>query len=101
MGSMQVPWVKAVPEAQRLAAELARTNDRKLVVRGHSDRLGPPETNLSLSRRRAEAVARLLWAFGAPPERILIEAAGSSEPADTTETPTGWARNRRVQLLWR
>jgi peptidoglycan-associated lipoprotein len=88
-------------EVRRLAAELSASGDRKLVVRGHSDRLGTSEGNLSLSWRRAKSVARLLASFGAPADRILVEAAGSAEPADTTDTPTGWARNRRVQLLWR
>jgi outer membrane protein OmpA-like peptidoglycan-associated protein len=93
--------VVAVGELQRVAAELTTHPERRLVLRGHTDRLGSPAQNLALSRRRAEAILRLLMNFGAPADRISIEAAGDSEPVDTSDTPVGWARNRRVELLWR
>jgi outer membrane protein OmpA-like peptidoglycan-associated protein len=44
---------------------------------------------------------RLLAISGAPPDGVAVEAAGAPVPASTANTPAGWARNRRVQLLWR
>ncbi len=80
----------------------ARTNPkRRLLVRGHSDRLGTPEHNVTLSRDRAEAVADLLRRSGAAADQIEVEARGDSEPADKSDTPGGWAQNRRVEVFWK
>jgi outer membrane protein OmpA-like peptidoglycan-associated protein len=86
---------------QRLAEELRAPGGPTVVLRGHADRLGTASRNLALSRLRAESVRRLLGAFGAPANRIVVEAAGDAEPASAEDTPRGWARNRRVQLLIR
>lgn len=101
LGDERVGSILATNEIKRVAGELAADPARRIVLRGHTDRLGTPAQNLVLSRRRAEAIRRLLKAFGAPEDRISIEAAGDAEPADTSDTPRGWARNRRVQLFWR
>jgi outer membrane protein OmpA-like peptidoglycan-associated protein len=101
LGDERVGSILATNEIKRVAGELAADPARRLALRGHTDRLGTPAQNLALSRRRAEAIRRLLMAFGAPEDRISIEAAGDAEPADASDTPRGWARNRRVQLFWR
>jgi outer membrane protein OmpA-like peptidoglycan-associated protein len=99
-GEVQVPAGRGA-DVKRVADALREGADRRLVLRGHADRLGSTPANLRLSRQRAENVLRLLKAFGAPVDRVIIEAAGSTEPASPSDTPLGWARNRRVQLLWR
>jgi OOP family OmpA-OmpF porin len=88
-------------ELGRVALALRDAPDRRLLLRGHADRLGSPERNVVLSRRRADAVRRYLVALGAPGERIDVEPVGDAEPVDTSDTPEAWARNRRVQVLWR
>ncbi|UQA55073.1 OmpA family protein [Polyangium aurulentum] len=70
-------------------------------VRGHSDQLGSHEHNVELSRRRAAAVENYLLSKGVPSSRISTEAVGGVKPADSTNTPTAWARNRRVEIEWR
>ena len=92
--------VVATNEIKRVAGELAADPARRLVLRGHTDRLGTPAQNLALSRRRAEAIRRLLTLFGAPEDRISIEAAGDSEPADTSDPPRLGAQPARP-VLWR
>jgi outer membrane protein OmpA-like peptidoglycan-associated protein len=91
----------AEAEIARLSRELSARPSRRLLVRGHTDRLGARAYNLALSRRRAEAVVRLLVARGAPADRISIEAVGDAEPVDPAWTAAAWAKNRRVQILWR
>jgi outer membrane protein OmpA-like peptidoglycan-associated protein len=86
---------------KRLAEELKTHPGRRLLLRGHADRLGSPAHNLTLSRHRAEAVRYILITRGAPGDRISVEAVGDAEPADREATPAAWARNRRVQILWR
>jgi outer membrane protein OmpA-like peptidoglycan-associated protein len=100
LGESQVP-ASGAADARRLADALRAAGGRTLVLRGHADRLGSAARNLALSRLRAENVRRLLGVFGAPADRIVVEAAGDAEPASAEDTPRGWARNRRVQLLWR
>lgn len=85
----------------RLARELRVNPTRSVLLRGHADRLGSSSHNLALSRQRAESVRQLLVAHGAPSERVAIEAVGDAEPADPSDTPVAWAKNRRVQVLWR
>lgn len=99
-GEVQVPAGRA-DDVRRVADALREGTDKKLILRGHADRLGSSPANLRLSRQRAEAVLRLLKVLGAPMDHVFIEAAGSTEPASPNDTPLGWARNRRVQLLWR
>jgi outer membrane protein OmpA-like peptidoglycan-associated protein len=88
-------------ELVRVARELRGDPDRGLRVRGHADRLGAPALNLSLSRWRAEEVTRFLVSHGAPRARLTLEARGDLEPSDPSDTPTAWAKNRRVELFWR
>jgi outer membrane protein OmpA-like peptidoglycan-associated protein len=99
--SESVTSLPAILRLERVAVELRTHPGRRLLLRGHADRLGSPAHNLMLSRHRAEAVRRILVVRGAPADRITVEAAGDSEPADPDSTPTAWAKNRRVQILWR
>lgn len=88
-------------ELHRVALTLRADPSQRLLLRGHADRFGTPEGNVELSRRRAEAIERLLVGYGAPADRIDLEAIGDAEPADTADTPAAWAKNRRVQVLWK
>jgi OOP family OmpA-OmpF porin len=100
LGEVQVPGGRAA-DVKQVAGALSADKGRRLVLRGHTDPVGTPESNLKLSRQRAESVLRLLRAFGAPLEQVSVEAVGNADPASTSDTPLGWARDRRVQLLWR
>lgn len=91
----------ALAALRRVAEELKANPSLRLVVRGHSDRMGSPAHNLMLSHRRAMSVLFYLSARGAPIERISIEAVGGDEPLDPESTPVAWARNRRAEVLWR
>lgn len=73
----------------------------RIHLRGHSDQLGSREHNLELSRKRAAAVENFFHANGIPHSRITTEAVGGMKPADASNTPTAWSRNRRVEIEWR
>jgi outer membrane protein OmpA-like peptidoglycan-associated protein len=73
----------------------------KVHVRGHSDQLGSRDHNLELSRKRAAAIEGFLLANGIAHSRMTTEAVGGMKPADPSNTPTAWARNRRVEIEWR
>ncbi len=99
LGRVEVPASRAA-DLHRVAEELG-TRKRGLLVRGHSDRIGPSGSNMLLSFRRAEAVRRLLGVFGAPLDHVTVEATGDTEPLSASDTPKDWAKNRRAELLWR
>jgi len=80
---------------------LKANSSLRVHLRGHSDQLGSREHNLELSRKRAAAVENFLHANGIQHARITTEAVGGSKPADPSNTPTAWARNRRVEIEWR
>ncbi|HEX8192297.1 MAG TPA: OmpA family protein [Allosphingosinicella sp.] len=69
-----------------------------LVISGHADHVGSASANHLLSRRRAEAVARLLQQRGIAPATMRIEAHGETRPLVST-TDGGVDRyNRRVEI---
>jgi outer membrane protein OmpA-like peptidoglycan-associated protein len=84
-----------------------RAADRTVALEGHADAIGTEAYNLTLSRRRAETVARELVGQGVRRERVTVEAYGESRPLapnrnrDGTDNPTGRARNRRVEAIIR
>ena len=83
-----------------LAARLFRdANPVLMFTTGYADRSGDEFGNLLLSARRAEAVKRGLVARGIPADRLLIQALGESELADSSKPLS--AENRRVVITWR
>lgn len=68
-------------------------------VEGHTDSVGPPEYNDTLSKRRAAAVEGFLVSFGVPHARLETVGHGESAPVAPNETSTGRQRNRRVELI--
>ena len=72
--------------------------DRAL-VRGHTDNVGGNDYNLALSKRRADAVAKVLVDGGYPTEKIDAQGLGSSVPIAENATAEGRSKNRRVVII--
>ena len=88
---------------ERLVERLAdrHVGDDSIVavrVVGHTDALGPADYNLTLSERRAAAVAAVL-AGHHPDVPLFVEGAGESDPVASDATAEGRARNRRVEIV--
>src|SRR5262249_59045926 len=62
-------------------------------ISGHTDSRGSEESNLTLSKRRAEAVAHELIAANVSQARISTRGLGESMPPATHDTPPGRAPN--------
>jgi outer membrane protein OmpA-like peptidoglycan-associated protein len=74
---------------------LERNPDEIIMIEGHTDAVGSDEDNLTLSDRRAEAVALILSDhFGVPPENLVTQ--GYGEQFLKVETPGPEPLNRRV-----
>ncbi len=81
----------------RLAETLIRTNSH-IVVKGHTDNVGSAESNLVLSKNRAENVANYLRRRGVPASKLSTEYYGMTRPIATNDTEAGRAMNRRVEF---
>jgi OOP family OmpA-OmpF porin len=94
---------KLTPAADKqldVAARLFRdANPVLMFTTGYADNRGDEYANLLLSARRAETVKKALVARGIPADRLLLQALGTSDPANSSD-PTAPA-NRRVVVTWR
>ncbi|MEP3209332.1 MAG: OmpA family protein [Maribacter sp.] len=67
---------------------------------GHTDADGQEETNMTLSKKRAEEVMKaLISIYNVAPERLTAEGMGESQPVGDNSTPDGKAQNRRVEFV--
>lgn len=73
-----------------------------LKIVGHTDSDGSDEANMVLSKKRAEAVIKILTSiYGASPERLSAEGMGESQPVSDNNSVDGKAQNRRVEFIKR
>ena len=89
---------EATDELDALAQGLSRCGEVRLRVEGHTDVTGSKSYNLSLSKRRIEAVTQYLVSRGISSKRLKPVSVGESDPAATNATLEGRAINRRVVL---
>lgn len=70
---------------------------RSFIITGHTDSRASDEYNMSLSKRRAEAVAGVAQKIGAPV--LAVNWYGERMPRATNATSAGMATNRRVEII--
>ncbi|HHB81505.1 MAG TPA: OmpA family protein, partial [Aliiroseovarius sp.] len=66
-------------------------------VYGHTDSRASDEYNMSLSQRRANAVAKVARASGAVVDRVV--GYGERRPIASNSTAAGMQKNRRVEIV--
>ncbi len=82
------------------AADALKSNPNAHIrLEGYTDSTGGDMHNLTLSQKRAIAVADYLKAKGIDGSRLTGNGFGPTNPADTNATDTGKADNRRVELF--
>jgi outer membrane protein OmpA-like peptidoglycan-associated protein len=93
--SDQYPMLERIA---RVMLRVLRNNpDEVFLIEGHTDAVGNDVDNLSLSDRRAEAVAGILSeAFGIPPENLVTQ--GYGKQFLKVDTPAPERLNRRVAI---
>ncbi len=67
-------------------------------VEGHTDNVGAPEDNMTLSQNRADAVRAYLISKGVDGTRLASKGYGETQPKAGNDTPEGRAINRRVEV---
>jgi outer membrane protein OmpA-like peptidoglycan-associated protein len=71
----------------------------KLAVEGHTDNVGNPKKNQTLSLSRAKSVVAALTAQGIATSRLSAAGYGQDKPVADNDSETGRASNRRVELV--
>jgi outer membrane protein OmpA-like peptidoglycan-associated protein len=91
------------PESKPIIAqivEMLKSNpDLKLSVEGHTDNVGTPKSNKTLSDDRAKAVVAAIVAQGINTKRLSAVGHGQDNPIADNKTGEGRAKNRRVELV--
>ena len=90
---------ESAPTLEEISKFLKSQSSLRLNVVGHTDNQGTLSYNLDLSKRRAEAVVRVLSStYGIGAERLAAHGAAFLAPVATNKSDAGRAKNRRVEL---
>ncbi|HNS42502.1 MAG TPA: OmpA family protein, partial [Taishania sp.] len=86
------------PSLDELAGVLVKKPEWKLQIAGHTDNVGNAQSNLILSKKRAEAVKNYLSSKGVDASRFSVLYFGQTMPIADNNTPEGRQKNRRVEM---
>ncbi len=93
-------WYQSLPLLDEVALVLLDNPSlTKVEVRGHTDEIGQPADNLTLSQMRAEAVMNYLIQVGVDPSRLTARGFGESQPLKAGTSEVTRASNRRVEFV--
>lgn len=88
------------PTLQEIGQMLQQHADLKLTIEGHTDNVGQPAANLTLSQKRADAVKQyLVKNFQVDASRLETKGYGDTKPVAANTTDEGRQQNRRVELV--
>lgn len=80
---------------QLLAPENSKVN---IEIHGHTDNVGKPAKNKTLSQQRAQSVVNYLASQGVPKSRMKAFGHGDEEPVADNSTAEGREQNRRIEM---
>ena len=82
-----------------VAKVLKDNPDYNVEINGHTDNVGKPASNMTLSEKRAQSVRRYLEGKGIDGSRMKAQGFGDTKPIDSNKTASGRANNRRVEFV--
>ncbi len=86
-------------ELDKLVRTLRQNPAVRINIAGHTDNVGDPRLNQSLSEYRARVVMNYLIRHGIAGDRVGATGYGGSRPVAGNDTETGRAKNRRVEFV--
>jgi outer membrane protein OmpA-like peptidoglycan-associated protein len=89
---------ESYPAIEELVSLLKTESTMKIEISGHTDNIGNPETNIKLSKDRAEAVRQYIIKKGISANRVSSVGYGNTKPIATNETEEGRQLNRRTEV---
>jgi outer membrane protein OmpA-like peptidoglycan-associated protein/tetratricopeptide (TPR) repeat protein len=89
---------KSQAELDKIVQLLNDNPTLKIEISGHTDNVGKPSDNLSLSNNRAKSVVGYLIGKGIVAQRLVAKGYGETKPVADNKTEEGKAKNRRTEL---
>jgi OmpA-OmpF porin, OOP family len=83
----------------QIAALLKAHADLKVSIEGHTDNVGTPESNKTLSQQRAKSVMSAVVQKGIAADRMAAVGWGQEKPIADNRSEDGRAKNRRVEVV--
>ncbi len=91
------------PESEKTVDEIAsllqNNPDLQLSIEGHTDNVGSPASNKTLSLERAKAVMNAVVGKGVDASRLAAVGWGLEKPIADNRSEEGRAKNRRVEIV--
>jgi outer membrane protein OmpA-like peptidoglycan-associated protein len=91
------------PESQAVVEQIAKllsdNPNLSISIEGHTDSVGTPAANKTLSEQRARAVMSAVVKTGIPAGRLSAVGWGQEKPLADNRTEEGRAKNRRVEIV--
>lgn len=89
---------KSKAELDELVKFMKENTQVKGEISGHTDNIGNPEANKTLSLARAKSVLDYLVNAGIDKDRLKFQGYGANRPSATNDTEEGRAQNRRIEF---
>ncbi len=90
---------ESFPRLDRVVEYMMHRPSVRIRVAGHTDNVGNPRRNQTLSQARAQAVRDYLVSHGIDGGRIEAVGYGDQRPIATNDTEEGRAQNRRIEAI--
>lgn len=87
------------PIIEQIVQMMKSNPDLKIGVEGHTDNVGTPASNKTLSEARAKSVVSAIVSQGISADRLSPAGFGQDKPIADNTTEEGRAKNRRVELV--
>ena len=85
-------------ELKELLDYLKLKDDISIEIAGHTDDVGDDESNMKLSKARAETVRNYLISKGITTNRVIAKGYGETQPIASNTTVEGRQKNRRTEV---
>jgi outer membrane protein OmpA-like peptidoglycan-associated protein len=91
---------ESAPALKQIGDMMAQHPELKITIEGHTDNVGAPAANQTLSEKRAAAVkAYLVGTLSVDEARLASKGYGATKPVADNATEEGKQKNRRVELV--
>ena len=84
---------------QEVIEAMKKNPNVRLEIHGHSDNVGDPAYNITLSQERAQSVKDYMVQNGISANRLTTKGFGMNKPIASNSTPEGRALNRRIEFV--
>ena len=78
--------------------KLLKSNNKNLIIEGHTDALGSEKYNFTLGLKRSKSVEKYLQQLGVAAKKLQVTSAGETSAVADNNNAQGRAKNRRVEI---